>query len=1183
VLVDGDHIYLYWGSWNVARVVELNSDMTSLKGNITTMSGLTGFFEAPWVTKKDGLYHMLYDWKQGGSQCTPSNYQACIGYAISSSPTGPWTYQGIVLGGTSATTVHPSLIEHNDNWYLTYHTKDAQNGGHFRRSVAIDEITWADGKLQPTQPTRADDPAWRLTRNVAPDAQASASFTETPPMRVGALNDGRAETALLPPDQWGNYRGNDSKNASDWVMYQWDSSVRVSSMGIKFHRDGGWIRQPARWELQYRNAAGDWQELSTDSMPTAVDTWHTVSFPAVTTDALRLKVYGAPNGAAFHSVAISEWEVNSVDIASTDEVVVYVPVGEHPDLPQTVLAHYADNTSSRTLVRWQEIPADEYANAGETTVRGRVLGQTNGYIQARVIVGNEAPPQPADTEKPEVSIALTGSDGTDGWYSSEVTARVRATDNLDEKLRITAQTDSQTWESDGSARYLDVQLTDEGITSLTATAQDGSGNTGTAQRTVKIDTSAPTVDAELANRTVTITADDALSGIATISGAFDGGEYFAVEPGVAIAAPDGLPHRFDYLVVDKAGNSVGGKVDIPRDEGTALTGNVAPFATASASFTSSWEAVTGLNDGMLEPLEQDAAKLGLRWATWPQVGQQTAQLDWDFDVTVDKTGVWWFRDSADSANAGVIPARRWALQYLDDGVWRDVTVTAGEYGRSSDAFEEVSFEPVTTRSLRIVAQAWGENEGEGSLGIHEWQVLAAGESEVPDTTAPVVSVSVSPKVAESGWFTSANVTVAATATDDVTAAPTLEYQLDDGGWVGFEDSFAITGEGLHSFVVRATDEAGNSASTDARRIKIDSIAPVSSAVVDEKARTVTLRGTDNGSGIARIQYATTGNWTTYDSAFKVGQGKTQVRYRAVDNAGNVEQERVITVPKAAVAPAKTTLTASGPSKAQAGQKVAVKVSVTAAKGKPTGTVELRDGKVSLGSAVLSQGKATITTTKLGVGTRKLTVSYRGDKTYADSSDSLTVAVSKASASVKVTAKASQRITDATATVAVTVPKESSSMQVNGQITATVGKRTVARATVRNGKAKIDLGSLAVGKQNLTFTFAGNEAVEKASASKTITITKAKPTVKAKVLSKKVTPKTKAKVQVTVQVKGVTVSGKVKVTSGKKTLVKSAKLSRSGKVTVNLPKLKKGTHKVKVTFLGNSKIASGSKTVTITVK
>jgi hypothetical protein len=81
----------------------------------------------------------------------------------------------------------------------------------------------------------------------------------------------------------------------------------------------------------------------------------------------------------------------------------------------------------------------------------------------------------------------------------------------------------------------------------------------------------------------------------------------------------------------------------------------------------------------------------------------------------------------------------------------------------------------------------------------------------------------------------------------------------------------------------------------------------------------------------------------------------------------------------------------------------------------------------------------------------------------------------------------------------------------------------------------------------------------------------------------VTPKTKAKVQVTVQVKGVTVSGKVKVTSGKKTLVKSAKLSRSGKVTVNLPKLKKGTHKVKVTFLGNSKIASGSKTVTITVK
>jgi hypothetical protein len=510
-----------------------------------------------------------------------------------------------------------------------------------------------------------------------------------------------------------------------------------------------------------------------------------------------------------------------------------------------------------------------------------------------------------------------------------------------------------------------------------------------------------------------------------------------------------------------------------------------------------------------------------------------------------------------------------------------------QYNDGSRERLAVTWAPIGDESLAIPGQfeVSGTVEGTGTTtAVATVTVLeGAPEPEVPDTTAPVVSVSVSPQEPESGWFTSQNVTVTATATDDVTAAPTLEYQLDDGDWIGFEGSFTVTGEGSHSFVVRATDEAGNSASSDAYRIKIDSIAPVSSAVVDEKARTVTLKGADEGSGIARIEYATSGEFRPYESAITVGSGETRISYRAVDNAGNVEPAHVVTVPQAGVVLTDTALAASGPDQAAAGQKVAIKVSVTSAKGKPTGTVELRDGNVSLGSVTLSQGKATITTTKLGVGTRKLTVLYLGDKAYAGSSDSLTVAVSKASASVKVTAKASQRISDAVATVAVTVPKTSSGVQVNGQITATVGKKTIARATVRDGKARLDLGALAVGRQKVVFTFTGSDLVAKASASKTITITKAKPSVKAKVLSKKVTPRTKAKVQVTVQAKGLKVSGKVKVTSGKKTLVKSAKLSRSGKVTVNLPKLKKGTHKVKVTFLGNSKIASGSKTVTITVR
>ncbi|WP_448630996.1 family 43 glycosylhydrolase [Cellulomonas soli] len=125
--VDG-RVYLYWGSWGVARMVELEPTMTATTGAISTLSGLTSFYEAPWVFEREGTYYLAYDWKQGGSECTPSNYQACIAYATADDPRGPWTYQGIILGGTSATTVHPSVVELGDRWYLTYHTKDAVGG-----------------------------------------------------------------------------------------------------------------------------------------------------------------------------------------------------------------------------------------------------------------------------------------------------------------------------------------------------------------------------------------------------------------------------------------------------------------------------------------------------------------------------------------------------------------------------------------------------------------------------------------------------------------------------------------------------------------------------------------------------------------------------------------------------------------------------------------------------------------------------------------------------------------------------------------------------------------------------------------------------------------------------------------------------------------------------------------------
>lgn len=786
VFVDNDgQAYLYWGSWGVARVVRLDASMTATVGEITTLRGLDDFYEAPWVFKRGGTYYLAYDWKRGGSDCTPSNYQACVAYATASSPLGPWTFQDIILGGTSATTVHPSVVEHGDRWYLTYHTKDAVGGGHFRRAVAIDEVRWDGDRMLPVTPTRADDPALRLSTNLATGADASASYTEQPPMTLRALNDGRVTTAMLPPDQWGTYRGTDSAVPSDWVQYDWPTPVRVGGVGTELHRDGNWIRPPESWVVEYRDADGAWQPVDGATYPTETDVWHTVTFTPVTTTALRATFRGLPEGAAVHSVAVSELEVDAVPATGPAEVpTVWTAPGSAPELPAAVRMPFGDAGSLWVPVTWRPVDPAAYAEPGEVTVEGRALGQAAGYVTATVVVSPEPGPAPGpDTTAPTATATATGTEGDDGWFRSPVTVRVRAEDDRDYATTVETRTGDGAWTATTGTTHADVRVGAEGATTVQGRATDGAGNVSeTVERTVRVDRTPPVVTAAVdpATRGVTVSVADALSGPGAVEYQLDGsGDWTALTPGEPVPAPDGLPHALAYRASDVAGNLATGTVTIPRDEGTALTGNVAPFATPTASSTSPWEAVTGLNDGGNTPDGSDPALLGAAWGTWPEVGEQWAQLTWDDDVTVDRARLWWYQNVADEDAAGLIAPRSWVLQYLDpDGTtWRDVALADGSaYGRDRDAFVPVAFAPVTTRALRVVAQSWGQAPQQGSTGIRELQVLAADAG--PGTPTPVTPVAPSfePPVCVDGAATRGVLTVP--------EVPGVDYTVDGVPTVG---------------------------------------------------------------------------------------------------------------------------------------------------------------------------------------------------------------------------------------------------------------------------------------------------------------------------------------------------------------------------------------------------------------
>ncbi len=138
------------------RVAKLSEDMLTFDGDVERMSIVDEsgseleamdqqrrFFEGAWVHKYEGVYYLSYS--------TGETHK--IVYATSSSPTGPWTYQGEILSPPVGWTTHHSIVKAtDDNWYLFYH--DSKKSGQTSlRNVKMQKLTYrADGSIAPMSP-----------------------------------------------------------------------------------------------------------------------------------------------------------------------------------------------------------------------------------------------------------------------------------------------------------------------------------------------------------------------------------------------------------------------------------------------------------------------------------------------------------------------------------------------------------------------------------------------------------------------------------------------------------------------------------------------------------------------------------------------------------------------------------------------------------------------------------------------------------------------------------------------------------------------------------------------------------------------------------------------------------------------------------------------------------------------
>lgn len=156
VFVDDDgQAYLYFGNPKL-MYVKLNEDMISYDesegivdvemteeafGESPDKGHKTSYGEGPWFYKRNNLYYMVYAaFKKGQSEH--------LAYSTSESPTGPWTYGGVIMpsqqfGNTGVSyTNHPGVVDFQGHSYLFYHCQGLPGGTSYKRSVCVEEFTY---------------------------------------------------------------------------------------------------------------------------------------------------------------------------------------------------------------------------------------------------------------------------------------------------------------------------------------------------------------------------------------------------------------------------------------------------------------------------------------------------------------------------------------------------------------------------------------------------------------------------------------------------------------------------------------------------------------------------------------------------------------------------------------------------------------------------------------------------------------------------------------------------------------------------------------------------------------------------------------------------------------------------------------------------------------------------------
>jgi hypothetical protein len=494
---------------------------------------------------------------------------------------------------------------------------------------------------------------------------------------------------------------------------------------------------------------------------------------------------------------------------------VAVPLPASPAAFAGVLAQVLTWTADNDITRYKSAPAT--ATAGETTIvweNSEATGNTTGMPHTLTFDTST----PGYNHDVDLDVLANPFDVQNGRHEATVTL------------------------TPGKYRYF-CAIPGHGAMSGEFTVTEGGGGE---------DTTAPTVTAAasgtrnadgayVGGATVTVTASDSGSGVASVERRLDDGEF--------------QPYTAPFQVTAAGEHTV-------RYRATDVAGNVSEVGSLSFVVVES--------PGDTTPPTVTAAASGTQDATGAYVGKAT--------VTITAT----------DAGTGV----RSTEYQLDGGAWTTYTApfdvtTAGSHmvhHRATDNagnvstegmthFTVVAAQPTDTTPPTVTAAASGTQDATGAY--------------VGRATVTITATDTGTGVRNTEYQLDGGAWTTYTAPFDVTTAGShaVRHRATD-------NAGNVSTEGTTRFTVVAAQPA-------------DTTPPTTSATVSGSrnpngdyldSATVTITATDTGSGVKLVEHALDGGaWTTYSAAVVVGApGPHTLRYRATDNAGNTAAEKSVT-------------------------------------------------------------------------------------------------------------------------------------------------------------------------------------------------------------------------------------------------------------------------------------------------